>query len=468
MIETSYAGFLARKRIVDPMTGMRDVPALPECLKPHQRDIVAWALKRGRSAVFAGTGLGKTLMELSWGDAVATYTGKPVLIFAPLAVSAQHIREAAKFGLHARAVRTQADVLPGINVSNYQKIDHFDLSQFGGIVLDESSILKSTDGHYRNRLIEECKNIPFRMAATATPAPNDFMELGYHAEFLGVMSYTDMLATFFAHDGGDTQKWRLKGHAENEFWKWMASWGVMLRKPSDLGYPNEGYDLPDLRQTQHLVSVDYAPSMDTGLLFPVEARTMQERLAARRDTVKERVAMAAQITPTDRPFVWWCNLNAEADALARAIPGAVNLSGADNDEAKERKLIDFTEGRIRTLITKPSIAGFGMNWQHCADTGFVGLNDSFEQVYQAIRRFWRFGQIKPVTVHFIAAETEGAVVANLRRKESDAERMQAAMVMHTSSISSELIRGMVRDRPDYNPTQPVIIPDFLEARHAHA
>jgi hypothetical protein len=468
MIETSYAGFLARKRIVDPMTGMMNVPALPECLKPHQRDIVAWALKRGRSAVFAGTGLGKTLMELSWGDAVATYTGKPVLIFAPLAVSAQHIREAAKFGLIARAVRTQADVLPGINVSNYQKIDHFDLSQFGGIVLDESSILKSTDGHYRNRLIDECRNIPFRMAATATPAPNDFMELGNHAEFLGVMSYTDMLATFFAHDGGDTQKWRLKGHAENEFWKWMASWGVMLRKPSDLGYPNEGYDLPDLRQTQHLVSVDYAPSMDTGLLFPVEARTMQERLAARRDTVKERVAMAAQITPTDRPFVWWCNLNAEADALARAIPGAVNLSGSDNDEAKERKLIDFTEGRIRTLITKPSIAGFGMNWQHCADTGFVGLNDSFEQVYQAIRRFWRFGQTKPVTVHFIAAETEGAVVANLRRKESDAERMQAAMVMHTSSISSELIRGMVRDRPDYNPTRPVIIPDFLEARHAHA
>ena len=458
----SYADFLARKRIVDPMTGMPNVPELPECLKPHQRDIVAWALKRGRSAVFAGTGLGKTLMELSWGDAVATYTGKPVLIFAPLAVSAQHIREAAKFGLQARAVRTQADVLPGINVSNYQKIDHFDLSHFGGIVLDESSILKSTDGHYRNRLIDECKNIPFRMAATATPAPNDFMELGNHAEFLGVMSYTDMLATFFAHDGGDTQKWRLKGHAENEFWKWMASWGVMLRKPSDLGYSNEGYDLPDLRQTQHLVSVDYSPSMDTGLLFPVEARTMQERLAARRDTVKERVAMAAQITPTDRPFVWWCNLNAEADALARAIPGAVNLSGSDNDEAKERKLIDFTEGRIRTLITKPSIAGFGMNWQHCADTGFVGLNDSFEQVYQAIRRFWRFGQTKPVTVHFIAAETEGAVVANLRRKESDAERMQAAMVMHTSSISSELIRGMVRDRPDYNPTQPVIIPDFLE------
>jgi hypothetical protein len=294
------------------------------------------------------------------------------------------------------------------------------------------------------------------------------MELGNHAEFMGVMSYTDMLATFFVHDGGDTQKWRLKGHAENEFWKWMASWAVMLRKPSDLGYPNEGYDLPELRQTQHLVSVDYAPSMETGLLFPVEARTLQERIGARRDTIAERVVMAAQITPTDRPFVWWCNLNGEADALVKAIPGAVNLSGSDNEDQKERKLIDFTEGRIRTLITKPSIAGFGMNWQHCADTGFVGLNDSFEQVYQAIRRFWRFGQTKPVNVHFIAAETEGAVVSNLRRKEADAERMAAAMVMHTSSISSEVIRGMVRDRPDYLPTQPVIIPDFVRSIHATA
>jgi hypothetical protein len=464
----NYADFLAGKRAVDPMTGIVDVPELPSFLFPHQRDIVSWALRRGRAAVFAGTGLGKTAMELVWGDEVARHTGKPALVFAPLAVSAQHIREASKFGLDARIVRTQGEVGPGVNVTNYQKIDHFDLASFGGIVLDESSILKSTDGHYRTRIIEECKSVPFRLAATATPAPNDFMELGNHAEFMGVMSYTDMLATFFVHDGGDTQKWRLKGHAENEFWKWMASWAVMLRKPSDLGYPNEGYDLPELRQTQHLVSVDYAPSMETGLLFPVEARTLQERIGARRDTIAERVVMAAQITPTDRPFVWWCNLNGEADALVKAIPGAVNLSGSDNEDQKERKLIDFTEGRIRTLITKPSIAGFGMNWQHCADTGFVGLNDSFEQVYQAIRRFWRFGQTKPVNVHFIAAETEGAVVSNLRRKEADAERMAAAMVMHTSSISSEVIRGMVRDRPDYLPTQPVIIPDFVRSIHATA
>lgn len=463
-----YAAFLARKRMVDPMTGIEHVPDLPAFLFPHQRDIVAWSLRRGRAAIFAGTGLGKTAMELVWADVVARHTRKPVLVFAPLAVSQQHLREARKFGLDARIVSKQSDVAAGVNVTNYQKIEHFDLTAFGGIVLDESSILKSTNGHYRTRLIEECRNVPFRLAATATPAPNDFMELGNHAEFLGVMSYTDMLATFFVHDGGETQKWRLKGHAENEFWKWMASWSVMLRQPSDLGYPNDGYDLPKLTQTQHHVAVDYEPSMETGLLFPVEASTLQERIAARRDTVEERVSLAASITPADRPFVWWCNLNAEADALAKAIPGAVNLHGGLKDDDKERILVDFSEGRIRVLITKPSLAGFGMNWQHCADTGFVGLNDSFEQVFQAIRRFWRFGQQKPVNVHFIAAETEGAVVANLRRKEADAERMAAAMVAHMSDLSSQEVRGMSRTVADYNPTLPFIIPPFIGGSHATA
>lgn len=456
-----YSEFLEKKRLIDPCTGILADVQLREVLKDHQRDIVKWSLRRGRAAIFAGTGLGKTLMELSWAEQVVQFTAKPVLIFAPLAVASQHVREADKFGIFAKLVASQNDVIHGINITNYQKIDHFDLSKFGGIVIDESSILKSTDGKYRTRLIEECAHVPFRLAATATPAPNDFMELGNHAEFLGVMSYTDMLATFFTHDGGDTQKWRLKGHAETEFWKWMASWAVMLRKPSDLGYENEGYDLPPLNYVSHKVSVEYAPSMETGLLFPMEAHTMQERISARRDSVGERVKLAASITPSDRPFVWWCNMNGEAEGLAKAIPGAVNLTGSDDDDVKERKMVDFTEGRIRVLITKPSIAGFGMNWQHCADTGFVGLNDSFEQVFQAERRFWRFGQTKPVTVHFIASEMEGAVVANLRRKEADAERMAAAMVMHMADLSSQEVRGMVRDRPDYDPKIPMVIPSWL-------
>jgi hypothetical protein len=271
-----------------------------------------------------------------------------------------------------------------------------------------------------------------------------------------------MLATFFTHDNGDTQKWRLKGHAENEFWKWMASWAVMLRKPSDLGYSDEGYDLPPLRFQQHMTSVDYAPSIDTGLLFPMQAETLQERIGARRATVEQRVELAASITPTDRPFVWWCNLNSESELLAKIIPGAVETKGSDPDEVKERKLLDFSEGRTRVLVSKPSVCGFGMNWQHCADTGFVGLNDSFEQFYQAVRRFWRFGQSKPVNCHIISSEIEGATVANIRRKEADAERMAAAMVLHMADLSSEAVRGSVRERPNYDPQQPVKLPAFLE------
>lgn len=458
----SYDDFLAHKRVVDPMTGLSDVGELPSIMKDHQRDITSWALRRGRAAIFAGTGLGKTLMELVWAHRVAQYTGKPVLAFAPLAVSAQHIREGEKFGIDAHLAKIQSDIRNGLFVTNYQKIDHFDLSQFGGVVLDESSILKSTNGHYRTKLIEDCAQIPFRLAATATPAPNDFMELGNHAEFLGVMSYTDMLATFFVHDGGDTAKWRLKGHAENEFWKWMASWAVMIRKPSDLGYSNEGYDLPPLNTFQHTVAVEYKPSMETGLLFPMEANGLSERIAARRDTVKDRVAMAASLTPKDKPFVWWTNLNSESEMLTKLIDGAVETKGSDTDDVKERKLNDFSNGKIRVLVTKAGVAGYGMNWQHCSDTGFVGLNDSFEQVYQGIRRFWRFGQTKPVNVHFIAAETEGAVVANQRRKESEADRMAAAMVRHMADLSSQNVRGMVRDTPDYDPKVPFIIPSFLE------
>jgi len=457
----AYAEFLARKAMLDPATGLAVVPPLPDAMFHFQADITAWALRRGRAALFAGTGLGKSLMELAWADAVHRETGKDILHLAPLSVSAQMVREADKFGLVARQVRAQADCLSGNNVTNYQKLDHFDLSKFGGVILDESSILKSTDGHYRNHLIEACAQIPFRLAATATPAPNDFMELGNHAEFLGVMSYTDMLATFFVHDGGDTRSWRLKGHAENDFWRWMASWAVMLRKPSDLGYDDVGYDLPPLNQLQHVVRLAIQPP--EGDMFHTPAGSLAERISARRESVAERVREAVSLTPGDRPFVWWCNLNAESEALTSAIPGAVEIRGSDSEDAKERKLADFAEGRILTLVTKPSICSWGLNWQHCRDTGFVGLNDSFEQIYQAIRRFWRFGQTQPVNAHFIASEREGAVLANYRRKEADADRMAAAMVRHTAEISSLAIRGQLRDRPDYLPTEPLIVPSWLKA-----
>jgi len=352
---TAYEDFLARKKMVDPATGIKDVPDLHPSMFPFQRDVTSWALRRGRAALFAGTGLGKSLMELSWANAIHQVTGKDILHLAPLAVSAQMQREADKFKIPARLVRFSDEVGPGTNITNYQKIEHFDLSRFGGVILDESSILKSVDGHYRTKLIEACAQIPFRLAATATPAPNDFMELGNHAEFLGVMSYTDMLATFFTHDGGDTQKWRLKGHAENDFWKWMASWAVMIRKPSDLGYSDEGYDLPPLMQQQHLVAADYAPSLDTGLLFPMEASTMQERLAARRDTVEERVGMvrAIVIGSMDAKLAECGSQNMPQTGAQNTSPTHPNASAAKRKAAAPKKTGNTCEPTSQPTPTNP-------------------------------------------------------------------------------------------------------------------
>lgn len=446
----AYEDFLAAKKRRDPPTGLTMLPALPSQLFPFQKDIVNWALRRGRAAIFANTGMGKSFMELAWGNAIRQVTGWDVLLLTPLAVAGQMVREATKFGIPAKHCAHQDEVEPGITVTNYAKLHHFDMSQFGGVILDESSILKAFDGKTRSMLIERCAQVPYRLAATATPAPNDFMELGNHAEFLGVMSLSGMQATFFTHDGGDTSKWRLKGYAEDDFWKWMCSWSVLLRRPSDLGYDDGAYDLPPLNQVEHIVPVD-GPA----------AKTLSERLTARRDSIAERVAHAVALTPDEGPFVWWCNLNAESEALAAAIPGAVEVRGSDKEDEKERKLNAFSTGGIRVLITKPTICGFGMNWQHCADTGFVGLNDSFEQVYQAIRRFWRFGQTKAVNVHFVAASTEGAVLDNLRRKEADADRMGAAMVAQMADLSSEIIHGAARETDGYAPTIPVSIPAWL-------
>jgi len=458
----SYGEYLARKKAIDPCTGVADPGTIHPSLFGYQADIVRWALRRGRAAIFAGTGLGKTRMSIAWAHKVADYTGRPVLILTPLAVAAQFVGEGDAVALPVTRAMSQSDIGSGVYVTNYDKLSRFDISAFGGVVLDESSILKAHDGKTRASLIAAAQSVPFRLAATATPAPNDYMELGNHAEFLGVMAYAEMLAMFFVHDGGDTAKWRLKRHAEADFWHWMCSWSVMLTKPSDLGYDDTAHKLPPLLTHQHTVSVEYRPSLDTGLLFPVEARTLQERLGARRDSIDDRVECAAAlINNNSRPWVAWCNLNSEADALAKAIPGAVNVTGSDKEEAKEARLEAFARGDIRVIVTKPSICGFGMNWQHCRDTAFVGLNDSFEQVFQAVRRFWRFGQTMPVNVHFIAAETEGAVIANLQRKEADANRMIDQMILHMADLSAANIKGVTRDKAGYAP-KLTRIPSFME------
>lgn len=430
-----YRDFLQQKAINDPATGLDIVPPLNPQLFDFQRDIVAWALRRGRAAIFADCGMGKTPMQLEWANKIP---GR-VLILAPLAVAQQTVREGEKFGIASKYEREGGSHLGKITVANYEMLPHFDPDMFDGVVLDESSILKAYDGKTRTQIIDAFAKTPFRLACTATPAPNDYMELGNHSEFLGVMSRVEMLSMFFVHDGGETQKWRLKGHAETEFWRWMASWAVMIRKPSDLGYENGDFILPEMLMHEHSVKVE---SIAEGNLFPVEAQTLQERLQARRDTIKERVEdCAAIVNDCKRPFLIWCNLNTESEALAKAIPDAVEVKGSDSNAHKEKAMLDFTEGKVRVLVTKPSICGFGMNFQHCADMAFVGLSDSYEQFYQAVRRCWRFGQTRSVNVHVITAETEGAVVANIKRKEADALEMAESMVEHMKDLNQQALQG---------------------------
>lgn len=457
-----YTEFLKQKSIVPPPTGLSNIPKLSPQLFDFQADITSWACRRGRAAIFAGTGLGKSFQELSWANALYEAEGHRTIIFTPLAVAAQMKREADKWGIDVAHVSSDTESNCPILITNYQKLDHFDLSQFRGVVLDESSILKNQSGHYRTRLIKECSEIPYRLAATATPSPNDYMELGNHAEFTGIMSYTDMLSTFFVHDAAKTQDWRLKGHAEDDFWKWMATWSVMLQNPSDLGYDGSKYILPELHQIQHTVGAKYESNIDTGMLFPLEAQSMSERLKARRATIEDRVDKAAEIVNDSKEtWVIWCNLNDESTMLAEKIKGAVEIRGSMPEEQKEKILDDFSLGRIDKLVTKSSISGWGMNWQHCHNTCFVGMNDSFEQLYQAVRRFWRFGQKEEVYAHFIASELEGAVVNNIKRKEQQAEHMMKKMIQHMADLSAVNIRGAVRDTLSYLPQERMDMPSWI-------
>lgn len=427
----------------------------------HQSDITRWSLRKGRSAVFAGTGLGKSIIQLEWSKHVHKHTGGNVLILAPLAVASQTVREGQKIDLNVTLCRQQSDVKSGINITNYEMLHKFNPDEFEGIVLDESSILKAFDGKMRTEIIESFRNTPFRLACTATPAPNDYMELGNHSEFLGVMSRTEMLSMFFVHDGGETQKWRLKGHAESKFWEWVASWAVLIQKPSDLGYDDGDYILPPLNIVDHIVEINRPLE---GELFKSEAKTLQERQKARRETIEERVAKCAEIVnSTDRPFLVWCDLNKESELLAKSIPGAVEVKGSDSPEHKEKAMLDFANGKIRCLVSKPSICGFGMNWQHCADMAFVGLSDSFEQIYQAIRRCYRFGQKNQVNVHMITSDLEGAVAENIRRKEADFERMAEEMLKHTRKITAENIRATTIEKTEYVPRLKMTIPSWLRS-----
>lgn len=435
----AYSAFLSDKRITSNPVGfdISDADINPK-LFPFQRDIVRWAVRRGRAALFCDCGLGKSPMQLDWARLVCDHTAGNVLILAPLAVAAQTVREGEKFGIPVTICRDHSDVQPGINITNYERLHLFAPDGFTGIVLDESSILKGFNGTTRKAITDFAETIFYRLACTATPAPNDLIELTNHAEFLNIMSGKEIIALFFTQDGNTTHQWRLKGHAREDFWRWMASWSVAVRKPSDLGYADGAFVLPPMRMIPHVVTSNVL----TGRLFAMDAQTLQERQQARRDSIANRVQQTADlVNASDEQWIVWCDLNAESQALKKAIPGAVEVTGSDTPEHKERAVLDFVDGKTRVLVSKPSICGFGVNLQNCAHMAFVGLSDSYEQQYQAIRRCWRFGQTRPVDVHVITAEAEGAVVTNIKRKERQSAAMMDEIVKHMhhelSAASSE-------------------------------
>lgn len=419
-----------------------------------QRDIVRWALAKGRAAIFADCGLGKTLMQLSWAYEVSQHEEKPVLILAPLAVSAQTVAEGQRFGIPVHLCEKAEDVTPGINITNYEKLDRFDTSVFSGVVLDESSILKSFTGKVRNQLIESFSRTPYRLACTATPAPNDFMELGNHSEFLGVMSRTEMLSMYFVHDSGETSKWRLKGHAETSFWRWMASWAVVLDNPASLGYEDEGYTLPEIRMHEVVVDGD-APV--------TEKLTLTQRRSARKESLQDRCQAAAElVNNSTEQWLVWCDLNAESEELHRVCNLSQEVKGADKGAHKINAMTGFSAGLLKCLITKPSIAGFGMNWQNCRNVIFVGLSDSYEQFYQAVRRCWRFGQKKAVDVYIIISAKEGCVKENIERKEADSRKMRDAMITLTKQAVKEELKATCRVMAKYEPSVDMILPKWAE------
>lgn len=463
---SDYAEFLAKKLAAPDASGF-EPKRIKGDLFPFQRELVQWALRRGKAAIFASTGLGKTRMQLEWARQVHAHTGRPILILAPLAVAAQTQAEGASIGISVTVCRDQANVTSGLNITNYERLHKFDPAAFGGVVLDESSCIKHFNSKTLKVMLEAFGGTPYRLCATATPAPNDFTELGTHAEFLGVCSRQEMLSEFFCHDGGETQIWRLKGHARQHFWRWVSSWGALVRTPADLGHEDTGYRLPALRVNQHTIRVENSEVFASGELFPSDQQSLMERRASRRASLADRVAAcAALVNESDEPWIVWCDLNSESTALVDAIPDAIEVTGSDDIDVKEQRLRDFSEGRARVLVTKPSIAGFGLNWQHCARVAFVGLTDSWESYFQAVRRCWRFGQSREVEVHVYASEMEGAVVKNLERKAKDAESMAEELSRETAASVRESIKTTRRLNTTGKHEQTITVPEWLYSKGA--
>lgn len=441
-----YDALIAKKRKVTANYGFEPLP-ITAPLFPWQRQIVEWAVRKGRCALFEDCGLGKTAQQLEWAYQVCQHTGGSVLVLTPLAVARQTQLEAVKFGIPACIAKEASDVTgPGIWITNYEKLDKFNTDEFAGVVLDESSILKSFTGKTRQELTAAFSLTPYRLACTATPSPNDYTELGQHADFLGICTPDQMLATYFINDTFNTGDWRLKKHAEALFWRWLASWAACVSKPSDIGFEDKGYDLPKLNLETITVHVDESTSTGDDLfrIATLSATTMHREMkltsGARADEVARLVNQSAE------PWIVWCNTNDEADALIERIQDAIEVRGSDTPERKQKALADFSEGRSRIIITKPSIAGFGLNWQHCRNVAFVGLSYSFEDFYQALRRSYRFGQTREVNAYIVQAQTEGAILRAIETKINQHKTMQENMKLAAKELrfaTSETIDAKV-------------------------
>lgn len=425
----SYDELLREKEVRAPLEGLSTVPKLGSHLFPHQEATVDFLLRAGRGAGFLDTGLGKTAIELEYARVVVEQENRPVLMFAPAAVGPQHLREAQKFGIDAALARDQSDVKAArVYITNYERLHLFDRHAFAGMVLDESSIVKSFTGKTTRALTEFGQDMRWKLAATATPAPNDHMELGQHSKFMGVMDSSEMLARWFIADQSEMGRYRLKRHGIKPFWSWVASWARCVGKPSDLGFSDAGFDLPPLNVHQHIVDTDLTAGAD-GMLFRIPDTSATSIHKEKRLTAADRAAKIAELVRAEPGEAWmiWVETDYDADAIMALLPEAVEVRGSMKPEVKEERLDAFTRGELRVLVSKPSIAGFGLNWQHCARTAFVGLSFSYEMFYQAVRRFWRFGQTRPVECHIAMAETETAIWQTIQRKKSEHEMMKREM-----------------------------------------
>lgn len=446
---SDYAQFLDNKVHRSDRTGFAPVVSAP-WLFDFQSHVVDWATRKGRAAIFGDCGLGKTPIQLVWAQNVVEHTNRPVLVVAPLSASSQTVREAEKFGIPAYQSRDgKHDGRARIVVTNYEKLHLFDSGDFSGMVCDESSILKNFDGVTKAAITEFMRRLPYRLLATATAAPNDYIELGTSAEALGEMGYTDMLGAFFKNDESSlaplshATKWRFKPHAERSFWRWLCSWSMAFRRPSDLGFDDGPFQLPPL--TVNVDTIEASRPLD-GYLFTMPAATLQEQRLERRATLTARCEAVAMKADTNESFVAWCHLNDEGDLLEELIPGAKQVSGADSDEEKEEIFEAFRTGELRALVTKPKIGAFGLNWQHCAHMSFFPSH-SYEQYYQAVRRCWRFGQTRPVVVEVITTQGEADVLGNLQRKADAADKMFSEMVEHMHEAQGIRRKPLQVERP---------------------